>query len=121
MPAGAEDLDKVTGDIILCFSDGTEKGIALGSTEEEACEIGEVVYKDNLGFLCRRWNWREADRTKIDSMTKRAVMVVEKVPEISDDSLQSILSEAKTRIESHLFGKCAIMILDTDHRVISLT
>ncbi len=120
VPVGAEDLAKVTGDIVLGFADGSEKGIALGSDVEESCDSGEVVYTDDLGFLCRRWNWREADRTKIDPTTKRAVMVLEKVPEVSAESFQNALTEAKALIEPHLLAQCAIMVLDEEHPEVEL-
>ena len=118
LPAGAEDLDKVEGDILLTFSDGTEKGIALGCDTEESPDIGEVIYKDAVGFLCRKWNWREADRTKIEATTKRAVLVLEKTSGISMELLSSVLSEAKTLLESHLKAKCTILILDEENNSI---
>ena len=127
LPAGAEDLDKVQGDIVLGFSDGTEKGIALGFDTEEAPDPGEVIYKDAKGFICRKWNWREADRTKIDLTTKNAILVLENprlqglTPASPAGRLEPALSEAKALIETHLHAKCAIMILDSGQRYCSLS
>lgn len=116
LPAGAEDLDKVVGDISLMFADGSEKGIALGFDTEEAPDPGEIIYKDSKGFICRKWNWREADRTKIDPTTKRAVLVLEQALALQGESLkaalQAALSEAKALLEAHLHARCAIMVLD---------
>lgn len=47
LPVGGEDLDRCTGDIILDRATGTEPFIALGETENEPPEAGEIVYKDN--------------------------------------------------------------------------
>jgi len=76
-PCGGEDLDKVSGDVKLTISDGTESFLRIGGEENEPPSVGEVVYKDDLGCLCRCWNWREADRTKLTDQTRNAVLVVE--------------------------------------------
>lgn len=112
LPAGAEDLDKVEGDISLTFSNGTEKGIALGRDIEETPDVGEVIYKDQAGFICRKWNWREADRTKIEETTKRAIMVLEKASVVPNATLINALDEGKSLIEHCLGATCSIFILD---------
>ncbi len=112
LPAGAEDLDKVKGDIILGFSDGTERGVSLGSDTEEACYAGEVIYKDREGFICRRWNWREADRTKIEETTTRTIVVIERAAAVPDDTLTRALDEAKNLIERYLTARCRVYSLD---------
>lgn len=112
LPAGAEDLDKTNGDIILGFSDGTERGVSLGSDTEELCYAGEVIYKDMEGFICRRWNWREADRTKIEETTTRAIVVIEKAAVVGDSTLISALDEAKLLIERYLTARCSVYTLD---------
>lgn len=114
LPVGAEDLDKVTGDIVLGFSDGTEKGIALGFETEETPYVGEVLYKDDAGFICRKWNWREADRTKIEETTRRAIMVLEKASVIPNATLINALDEGKSLIEHCLGATCNIFILDAN-------
>ncbi len=106
LPVGAEDLDRIEGDIALTFANGTEQGITLGSKETETCYDGEVVYRDEQGFICRRWNWREADRTKIEPTTSRAVVIVEKVRELSEDTLQNALVELEQRISAELAANC---------------
>ncbi len=113
LPSGAEDLDKVVGDISLTFAKGDEKGVALGKSEEESCYSGEVIYKDGEGFICRRWNWREADRTKIDEHTKNAVLVIEKVVQVGDDVLGVALSEVKSLIGSYLSATCQVFQLSS--------
>lgn len=120
MPIGAEDLDKVNGNIVLGFSDGSEKGIALGNDTEEVCEPGEVIYKDDKGFLCRRWNWREADRTKIDTTTIKAIMVIEKVREAPQTLFEQGLLEAKRLIKQHLRAWCEIIEMNERLTVVDL-
>ena len=114
MPVGAEDSDKIRGDVRLGFMTGTEKGMALGNDHEEVCDAGEVAYADDEGFLCRRWNWREADRTKIEETTQNAMLVIEKVPALGRETLIEALTETKQLIEKYLHGRCDIVILSKD-------
>lgn len=114
IPAGAEDLDKVKGDIALTFSDGTDKGKYIGSNIVETCEVGEVVYKDELGFICRRWNWREGDRTKIDEETKNAVLVFEAMPPVDSGDLEQALDKASQLVTKFLGGTITKYLLAED-------
>lgn len=70
VPVGGEDLDKIKGNLILDFAKGNEPFVRLGGTENEPPLPGEVIYKDDGGVICRRWNWREAERTKLTEETK---------------------------------------------------
>lgn len=76
-PCGGEDLAHVHGDVMLGFAEGNEAFLRIGGEENEPPVPGEVVYKDDEGCLCRSWNWREADRTKLTENTKDAVLVIE--------------------------------------------
>lgn len=120
LPIGAEDLDKTSGDIRLAFSDGTEKGIYIGSEAEDVCGIGEVIYKDDLGFICRRWNWREADRTKIEETTKNAVLVIEAMPPVTEEKLKLALEEGIELIKKYLGGETRKLVLSSSSPVFEL-
>lgn len=115
MPVGAEDLDKIVGDVELAVSTGTEAGKALGSDEVESCYSGEVIYRDQESFLCRRWNWREADRTKIEEATSRAILVIDTVGGLESEALDRALNETQALIESHLGATVRSAILDSAH------
>ncbi len=114
VPVGAENLDAMEGDLWLRFASGTEGGRALGSDVDETCYNGEVVYTDEAGFVCRRWNWREAERTKIEESTTHAVMVIEKVPEVADGVFDLALAEAEVLIKQFLHGNCKTIQLDNN-------
>lgn len=116
LTAGAEDLDQVKGDIVLKICRGDEKGKYIGSNEISSCYPGEVAYGDDLGFICRRWNWRKGDRTKITPETKNAVVVLEAHEKVSDEELQVALRETAELIKKHLSGRIAIEVLDKGRR-----
>lgn len=115
LPVGAEDLDKIKGDIVLGFATGDEKGKYIGSDEASVCYPGEVVYKDDLGFICRRWNWREGDRTKIMPDSENAVVVLEANQNVSDQEFQVALDETVKLIEKYLQAQTEIKILDKEN------
>ena len=91
LPAGGEDLSKVKGAIQLKYAAGNEKFSRIGSEQNEPPEKGEVVYADTEGVLCRRFNWRESDRTKLTEQTKKAVIVLESLN--PDDSFEEAVLE----------------------------
>lgn len=90
---GGEDLDKMQGDLLLTYADGTEPFIPLGTTENDFPGKGEVVYKDDLGIICRRWNWREGDRTKLTEESNNVVLAAEALPPIEREILESATKE----------------------------
>lgn len=117
VPVGGEDLDKIEGDIELVFASDHEPAIRLlGEPEERAPKAGEVIYKDNVGAICRRWNWKEADRTKFTDATKNAVIVIEGLPPVSRNQIENILQELSASIDEYCGGNISTVIIDKDHR-----
>ncbi len=61
LPVGGEDLDRVEGDIRLTRAGENEPAIQLlREKEERAPKVGEVIYTDARGAICRRWNWKRS-------------------------------------------------------------
>lgn len=117
VPVGGEDLDKIEGDIQLVFASDHETAIRLlGEPEDRAPKPGEVIYKDNVGAICRRWNWKEADRTKFTEATKNAVIVIEGLPPVSRTQIENILQELSALIHEYCGGNISTTIIDKDHR-----
>ncbi|HEY7162358.1 MAG TPA: phenylalanine--tRNA ligase beta subunit-related protein, partial [Acidobacteriota bacterium] len=117
VPVGGEDLDKIEGDIELVFATDHEAAIRLlGEPEERAPKPGEVIYKDNIGAICRRWNWKEADRTKFTDATKNAVIVIEGLPPVFRNQIENILQELSALIVEYCGGNIYSLIIDKDHR-----
>jgi DNA/RNA-binding domain of Phe-tRNA-synthetase-like protein len=116
VPVGGEDLDKIEGDIQLVFASDHEAAIRLlGEPEDRAPKPGEVIYKDNVGAICRRWNWKEADRTKFTEATKNAVIVIEGLPPVFRIQIENILKELSALIAEYCGGNISTVILDKNH------
>lgn len=79
LPIGGEDLDKLEGDLVLRFAAGTEEfDVAEGGAEPPSFPLpGEVVWADNRGVTCRRWNWRQGRRTRLTESTTNAYFIIE--------------------------------------------
>ncbi|MBI9012666.1 MAG: hypothetical protein JEZ08_10595 [Clostridiales bacterium] len=111
-PCGGEDLKMTQGDINLTFANGLEEFKMIGSSINEPPTAGEVVYKDELGCLCRCWNWREADRTKLTGQTTDAILVIESLNASRLNELNNAVSELKELCEIHLEATVSYEILN---------
>lgn len=113
LPAGGEDLDAIEGDIVLTRASANEPPVKLlGESEERAPKPGEVIYKDDRGAICRRWNWKEADRTKLTEETRNAVLVLEALPPILVSELEATARDLERLVLEHCGGEARIEILD---------
>ncbi|MDN3352820.1 phenylalanine--tRNA ligase beta subunit-related protein [Actinomadura sp. DC4] len=81
LPIGGEDLDAYDGPARLVRADGSEPFATVKNGEPvvEHPEPGEVVWRDDAGVTCRRWNWRQCTRTHITERTKNALFVMERL------------------------------------------
>jgi len=116
VPAGGDDAAKVDGDIVLRFAGGDERFTALNSDETETAKEGEVIYSDDKEVLCRRWNWRECDKTKMTEETRNVVLVVEGLPPVTKKEMAGILDDFRQLISKHCGGEVETMVLDKDIR-----
>jgi DNA/RNA-binding domain of Phe-tRNA-synthetase-like protein len=115
MPAGGEDLDVITADIELTFADGTEEFICLGETEAEHPNPDEIVYKFGSTVICRNFNYRESDITKLTEDTQNALIVFECVNAYDTAILQEALDDLSGQIQKFLRGDTRTFVLDKDH------
>lgn len=102
LPCGGEDLAAIVGDVLLTRAVGGESFRTIGATEDDPARPGEVIYRDDLGAICRCWNWREADRTKLTAQTRDAVLVVEALPEHPLALLDAALADLADLVARHL-------------------
>jgi DNA/RNA-binding domain of Phe-tRNA-synthetase-like protein len=114
LPCGGEDLDAIQGDLRLTVATGGESFVPLGGTESMPPQPGEVVYADDAGIVCRAWNWREADRTKLTNDTRRAVLVIEALPPRIAAELQQACYDLAELVETYLGATCRVVVLGND-------
>ena len=83
LPAGGENIDAIGADLELTLAIGDEEFLPLGGGACENPNAGEIVYKFGKTVVCRNFNYRESDITKLTFDTKRAIIVFEDV--LGDD------------------------------------
>ncbi len=79
VPVGGEDADRYVGAPRLVRADGTEPfdTQANGQPISETPDRGEVVWRDDTGVTCRRWNWRQGTRTRLSVESMRMWFILE--------------------------------------------
>lgn len=113
LPVGGEDTDKVKGDVLLTFAGSDEKAVfLLGEKEARPPYPDEVIYKDDEGAICRRWNWKEAGRTKLTEETTNSFMVLEALPPVKREELEKAVAELADLIKDYCNGEIVTTILD---------
>lgn len=79
IPVGGENADAYAGMPRLVRATGSESfetmqaGVPVSETPDE----GEVVWCDDHGVTCRRWNWRQGARTRIEPTTSNMWLILE--------------------------------------------
>lgn len=113
LPSGGQDLDKIQGDIDLAKATANEQAVKLlGEQKESVPMSGEIIYKDELGATCRRWNWKEADRVKLTQDTKNAIFMIEALPPADPQMLEDAVFELAAMIHLFCDGTVSTAILD---------
>lgn len=120
VPAGGDDIDKVDGDIILRFARGDEPFRELNSEEVKNPKQGEVVYSDDKEILCRRWNWRECDKSKMTEKTRNVAIVLEGLPPVREEEIEKIIEELESLVKQHCGGEIQTFILDINNSEVEI-
>jgi DNA/RNA-binding domain of Phe-tRNA-synthetase-like protein len=91
IPLGGEDLMLYSGAPRLVRATGTEPfdTVADGTVVIEYPEPGEVVWCDDAGVTCRRWNWRQARRTQLSDDTTAALFILDALDPMTDEALRA--------------------------------
>lgn len=116
VPVGGDDLAGVEGDILLKFAAGDEPFIPLGSGESQKAKKGEVIYTDRRDVLCRRWNWRECEKTKMTEKTQDVLLVSEGLPPVTQEEIDHIAAEMIGMIRQYCGGESEVAVLGINRR-----
>ncbi|MCP1626988.1 B3/B4 domain-containing protein [Pseudomonas nitroreducens] len=90
IPVGGENLAAYTGTPRLVIADGSETFDTMkdGAPAHESPEAGEVIWRDEMGVTCRRWNWRQGVRTRLDAEAQHMWFILESLPEMPLEALR---------------------------------
>lgn len=101
-PIGAEDCDKVEGDIRLAIMEGNEKFLPIGKDQEEPPLKGEIAYCDDYGTICRCLNWRDGVRTEITDDTTYEFIAMECMEPKRLNELQEAIDKLEVYMNKYL-------------------
>lgn len=90
VPVGGENLSAYVGVPHLTIADGTEPfdTMANGQPLIEHPSQGEVIWRDEVGVTCRRWNWRQGARTRLNGGERSMWFVLEALTGMPHETLQ---------------------------------
>jgi len=86
---GGEDLDRYAGSPRLVVARGDEPFDAVrdGVPVIEHPDAGEMVWRDDLGVTCRRWNWRQCKRTALGQDSRNLWFIIDRLPPMPIEEL----------------------------------
>jgi DNA/RNA-binding domain of Phe-tRNA-synthetase-like protein len=61
-------------------------------------EQGEVVWCDDDGVTCRRWNWRQGRRTQLRDDTTTALCILDALDPVNTGALQAAADELSAHL-----------------------
>lgn len=104
VPLGGEDLTGYAGAPRLIRATGDEPfdTVAGGAGVIEHPEPGEVVWGDDRGVTCRRWNWRQGRRTQLREETTAALFILDALHPMTDEALDTAADHLAARL--HMLG-----------------
>jgi DNA/RNA-binding domain of Phe-tRNA-synthetase-like protein len=93
---GAHDIDKISGNVYLKITDGTEKFLPLGSEELKPVNEGEYSFVDDDNDVICWLDIRQVDKTKVTENTKNILYFIIGNEYTTQDDLDNL---AKSLIE----------------------
>ncbi|WP_309107552.1 phenylalanine--tRNA ligase beta subunit-related protein [Arthrobacter sp.] len=100
IPLGGEDLAGYVGAPRLIRARGQEPfdTVANGAPLIEYPDPGEVVWCDDDGVTCRRWNWRQGRRTQLRDETTTALFILDALEPMTTEALLAAGEDLTTHI-----------------------
>jgi DNA/RNA-binding domain of Phe-tRNA-synthetase-like protein len=120
VPSGGDDLESAQGDLRLTLAKGDEPFTPLGAEAIEYPPPGEVIYIDNAKVMCRRWNWRQGDQTKLTPVTSRVAINVDCLPPVSKDEARAITGELADLVREFCGGEVKYFLLDATQNEVEI-
>lgn len=89
IPVGGENSAAYKGCPRLIVAEGTEPFDTLkeGKLTVENPLAGEIIWCDDAGVTCRRWNWRQGIRTRLSIEAQHMWFILESLPQMPLEQL----------------------------------
>ncbi|HWK27574.1 MAG TPA: phenylalanine--tRNA ligase beta subunit-related protein [Solirubrobacter sp.] len=94
IPLGGEDADRLEGALRLTITEGGEPFDPRGDgADVEHLAAGEIVWRDDRGVTCRRWNWRQGRRTQLTDDSTHAFFVFDRLGALGREQLDAAVDD----------------------------
>jgi lysyl-tRNA synthetase class 2 len=123
IPAGGDDLDKVTGDIALKLADGSETYVPLGSPDVvERPKPGEIILCDtgDGDVFCRAWCWKNGNRSRIENGSKSVAINIDALPPVTAEEGFSAAEDTADLVRRYCGVDVTIHMLSAENGSIDL-
>ncbi len=114
VPFGADDLDKVTGDITFTVASSLKKSSAV------KLKKGELYYHDSKQILGAKLDYWKNPATAVTPTTTSALIHFEFLPPLTGKKLKIITKEAVELIETFCGGKARVVTVDKKRKAVSI-
>jgi DNA/RNA-binding domain of Phe-tRNA-synthetase-like protein len=94
VPVGGEDASRLDGAPRLVVAEGGEPFDGADGPPRP----GEIVWRDDTGVTCRRWNWRQGRRTALTETTGRALFIFDRLEPLPLIALDAAVDELVQRL-----------------------
>lgn len=117
LPCGGDDLDRVSGNLLLTYAKGDETYVPLNETSPSPVAPGEIIYRDDEKVLCSKWVWRQGDSTKITTDSKNVIINVDGMPPVDVDTVRMAMDEMSDLIKRYCGGEAVLSVIDEENNV----
>lgn len=106
LPVGGENIAAYAGKPRLVIAYGSERfdTVKEGEVVYESPEPGEVIWRDDQGVTCRRWNWRQGVRTRLDASAQQMWFILESLPAMPLSALQQASDDLVSGLQQMMPG-----------------
>lgn len=105
LPMAAYDFDKISPPIVLRFAEAGEQYRAIGQLHTEELASSELVYADQANILCRDFNYRDCDQTKITFDSTNLLIIIDGNNEVPLEELVEAIETVSRRITAFNGGR----------------
>ena len=116
-PAGAFDLDALSGPLELRFTRDGDTFTALDADGAVDVDPGEIAYANGTVVLTRHFMWRQSRQALVGPATCDAVLVAEIPGELGRGAADAFLDDLRAGLERHFGPVSAAFSLDEDEPV----
>jgi lysyl-tRNA synthetase class 2 len=117
-PVGGDDAVRADGSLELRYADGSENFTPLGGPDSNEHPVaGEVIYvvpESNM-VMCRRWNWRNGNQTRIAEDTRIIVMNIDSIGQDSENRAVATRDRVAQMLEAYCQAEVIPTLLSPEH------